>query len=225
MGFFTLRFVDDAEFEQKHKRDHGGKFAKTPSKAIQKEKQDFTKAIRKRPLSLYLEELSTKEPVKVVEDFAKTELQHSYVRCNVLGVGPMDVSFSSTFIGEISSKLRKQNPENHKRFARQMLVALDRIDDVLKNGAKSEWEQTTDENKHADDMFSRCFKRLRDPATGREFLAVAVLKRHMKQKPTSYLVTVKGTKGFRTMLGRQRLHKTTDGVSYEVSVEYVYIKK
>lgn len=211
--------------ENDHPRDESGKFAKAAGEGSSEEK-DLSNALRGKPIEDYIKALRSEIPGKIVLAFIRNEMQGKSVRCNVKGVGPTDVSFGSNFARETSNKIKNQHPENRVKVARQILVTLEHVAEVMKSGAKSEWEESFKEGKHKRETFARCFKRLYDPKTGEPFVAVVALKRLAKQAPVPYLTTVKGTRGYREMFNRQRFarQRVGDNALYEVSVEYVYIK-
>ena len=208
---FPFSFVDDAEFESKHKRDKEGKFAKTKTanapKTYYASGKDLATLPRKKPISEYIEKMSQSDPADVFDDFVTQELRGGYIKSNFEKVGPVVLEMSRQVCDKFPFYIRKEiDPVVRQMVARRTLILADNLNDIIKTGRRSKWQANHyTSGKHEGDEFMKILKAY-DDVDGSRFLGVAIIRKPKNAPTQSYALRVSGG---------HSLKKTMEGVKFK----------
>lgn len=226
MRVLTLRFIDNAEFEQKHKRDKNGQFSSsagggTQPKDVKQTKNDertnkplTTSVIAQAVQAGRLAIQNGREPVGVIRATAIS--LRGVVRCTLPESGDVDVVIGGAYRKEAGRHLdlaakHGESAERLREIAFIQLESMSHIDDLLKNGNRTEW--THDAKHHPNEDFMTIYKRY--PYKGKNRVFCVDVKRPTETKANNvkaHLSNGSGIPGF-VEKGKKLGRNFKDGVT------------
>lgn len=205
---YSFSYVDDAEFESKHKRDKNGQFSKqnekpaggSQPKTYYATGKNLEELPRKKPLSHYIEMMANKDPFDVTSHFVEEELRGGYVQCNLPKVGPVKLEISRQVAKKIPDYVKREtDPIARQTVARRTMIVANSLSDIIKTGRRSEWQPNNRDDRHIGDEFLKILKAYND-VDGSRFLAVATIRKPNNAPTQSYALRVKGGQSLKNVM-------------------------